>query len=68
MTIEENVKSVLANKDKIFIDDPQKLLEFIEELKKDGLLSKKEYDLPLMDTVGRSLYRESSIDKVTNSK
>ena len=38
-------------------DDLARLQEFYLEMTRKGLVRKKEYDLPLVDTIGRGLYR-----------
>jgi len=60
MAIKERIEKAL-DKNRVFIDtDPRKLGAFVEDLKNSGLVVKKEYDLPPLDTVGRQLYREKS--------
>jgi len=60
MAITERIKRVLDKHNKEVDTDPRKLGEFLEELKNNGLVVKKEYDLPPLDTVGRRIYRENS--------
>jgi len=58
MAIEKKIEKAL-DKNRVFIDsDPRKLGEFVEDLKNSGLLAKKDYDLPPLDTIGKQLYRE----------
>ena len=60
MAIKERIEKAL-DKNRVFIDtDPRKLGAFVEDLKNSGLVIKKEYDLPPLDTVGRQIYREKS--------
>lgn len=60
MAIKERIEEAL-DKNRVFIDtDPRKLGAFVEDLKNSGLVIKKEYDLPPLDTVGRQIYREKS--------
>lgn len=60
MAIRKRIEKAL-DKNRVFIDtDPRKLGAFIEDLKSSGLVVKKEYDLPPLDTVGRQIYREKS--------
>jgi len=60
MAIKERIEEAL-DKNRVFIDmDPRKLGAFVEDLKNSGLVVKKEYDLPPLDTVGRRIYREKS--------
>ncbi|MGA2679204.1 MAG: hypothetical protein ABSF37_07880 [Sedimentisphaerales bacterium] len=59
MTIKEKIEKALAGNKRMSAKDPQKLSEFVEELRREGLLVKKEYDLPLLDTVGRQFYQQS---------
>jgi hypothetical protein len=42
------------------IDDFVRLSAFYDEMKRLGLIRKNEYDLPLIDTVGRTLYSRSA--------
>ncbi len=58
MHIKDRIEKTLAKNKSLISEDPQKLSDFIEELKKDGVLIKKQYDLPPLDTVGRHLYQE----------
>jgi hypothetical protein len=58
MAIKEKIEKALAKNKRIAAEDPQKLSEFIEELRKEGLLIKKQYDLPPLDMIGRQLYKE----------
>lgn len=37
-----------------------RLTEFYDRMKSLGLVRKREYDLPLIDTIGRSLYHRAS--------
>ncbi len=61
MTLREQVEQTLSEEREITKrPDFQKLNDFYEEMKKEGVALKKEYDLPPMDTIGRSLYREVS--------
>jgi hypothetical protein len=41
-------------------DDFIRLSAFYDEMKRLGMNKKHEYDLPLIDTVGRTLYRGSA--------
>ncbi len=60
MAIEKEIEKALDN-NRAFVDsDPRKLNDFLKDLKNSGLLVKKEYDLPPLDTVGKQLYREKS--------
>ena len=60
MAIKKKIEKAL-DKNRAFIDsDPRKLSAFVEDLKNSGLVIKKEYDLPPLDTVGRQMYREKS--------
>lgn len=58
MHIKDRIEKTLVKNRRLIIEDPQKLSDFIEELKKDGVLIKKQYDFPPLDTVGRHLYQE----------
>jgi hypothetical protein len=55
-TIEDMKSSYESQKD--FVE----LRNFYEEMNQKGLVVKKEYDMPLLDTVGRTIYR-SNLDK-----
>ena len=58
MTIEEKMKQVLADNPRpTTTPDFERLREFYEEKKKEGLVRKQEYTLPPMDTVGRTSCR-----------
>lgn len=59
MSIKARIEKTLRESKRLIIEDPQKVSDFIEELNKEGILIKKQYDLPPLDTVGRSLYREN---------
>ena len=59
MAITEQIKAVLNKNKKLIEEDPQKLGDFVEELRREGLLIKKQYDLPPLDMVGRQLYQEN---------
>ncbi len=39
-------------------DELARLTEFYDRMKSLGLVRKREYDLPLIDTIGRSLYSQ----------
>ena len=52
--------------------DFQNLRDFYDQMKKEGLVIKQEYTLPLVDTIGRSLLQPARIpsadkDSETNS-
>ena len=49
MTIEEKMKQVLAEQAGPTNPDFERLREFYEEKKKEGLIRKQEYTLPLID-------------------
>ncbi len=66
MAIKERIEKTLNENKKLIIEDPQKLSDFIEELKKEGVLIKKQYDLPPLDTVGRYLYQEIILSPYQN--
>jgi len=60
MAIKERIENTLE-KNRVFIDtDPRKLGAFVEELRNSGLVVKKEYDLPPLDTIGRRIYRDKN--------
>ena len=59
MTIEEKMKQVLAEHAGPTNPDFERLREFYEKKKSEGLVRKQEYTLPPMDTVGRTSCRWS---------
>jgi hypothetical protein len=59
MTIEEKMNQVLARNAGPANPDFERLREFYEEKRKEGLIRKQEYTLPPMDTVGRTSCRWS---------
>ena len=65
MTIEKKMKEVLAQPNPSGPDNPefQRLREFYEQKKKEGVVKKQEYDLPPLDTIGRSLYNRYQDEK-----
>jgi hypothetical protein len=69
MTIEEKMKEVLAQSGQKGLDSPdfQRLREFYEEKKKEGVVKKQEYTIPPIDTVGRIFYTRCH-DKEEESK
>jgi len=54
MTIQEKMKQVLAQPARPASPDFERLRDFYEEKKREGLIRKQEYTLPPMDTVGRT--------------
>ncbi len=61
MTIKERIEKVVSNKESGKQPDANKLGDFYEQMKREGAVLKKQYDLPPLDTVGRSLYQEPSV-------
>jgi hypothetical protein len=61
MTIEEKMKQVLEKYSGPDSPDFQRLRDFYEEKKKEGLVRKQEYNIPPLDTVGRALYRKRQV-------
>ncbi len=59
MTIEENMRKAIAEHEQSANPDFDRLREFYEEKKREGLIRKQEYTLPPMDTVGRTSFRWS---------
>lgn len=53
------LQKTLAEKEKDFSSDPdyQRLRDFYEEMKRQGLVKKQEYSLPPLDTTGQGLYQ-----------
>lgn len=61
MTLRERVERTISEEREITKHPNfKRLSNFYEEMKKEGVALKQEYDLPSMDTVGRELYREVS--------
>lgn len=56
MTVQERIEKALAKKAKH--PDFQKLAEFYEQMRQAGLVLKKPYELPSLDTIGREFYKE----------
>jgi hypothetical protein len=57
MTIEEKMKQVLSDDARPSTPEFDRLRDFYEEKKKEGLIRKQEYTLPPMDTIGRTSCR-----------
>jgi len=55
LTIEEKMKDALEKYGGPDSPDFQRLRDFYEEKKKEGLVRKQEYNIPPIDTVGRVL-------------
>ncbi len=62
MSIEEKVKQALAGSEGPKGPDFQRLRDFYEEKKKEGVIKKQEYTIPPMDTIGRVLYTTRNKD------
>ncbi len=58
MTIAERIKRALSDKDITERSDYKMLSEFYEEMKREGVVLKRSYDLPQLDTIGRGAYQE----------
>lgn len=58
MTIEDKMKEALVQSDLKGPDNPefQRLREFYEEKKREGVVKRQEYTLPPLDTIGRIFY------------
>lgn len=58
MTISEELQKTIHENGQKFADQPsfQELREFYAEMQSKGLVIKKNYDLPQLDTIGRSAY------------
>jgi hypothetical protein len=66
MSIETNVKQVLANEENRAKDvDFQNLRDFYEQAKKEGIAVKPEYTLPQLDSIGRRFY---AVQKATSEQ
>lgn len=59
MTLVEKVKEALAKAQPShgMSDDLRRLSEFNAEMKRLGIAKQQEYNLPLLDTIGRSVHR-----------
>ena len=59
MTLVEKVKDALAQAQpgQGMTDDLRRLSEFNAEMKRLGIAKQQEYNLPLLDTIGRSAHR-----------
>lgn len=53
------LQKTIAEKEQGFSSDPefQRLRDFYEEMKRQGLVKKQEYSLPPLDTTGQGLYQ-----------
>ena len=53
------IQKVIAEKERDFGTNPEfvKLREFYEDMKRQGIASKREYSLPPLDTIGQELFR-----------
>lgn len=60
MDIKEKIEKTLDKNKRLITEDPQKLSDFVAQMQKEGLLIKKQYDLPPLDTIGRQLYQENA--------
>jgi len=56
MSIEEEVKRALAENERQNNPAFQHLRDFYEQKKMEGVVTRQEYTLPPMDTLGRSLH------------
>ena len=58
MKIAEELQKTIHENGQKFADQPsfQELSKFYAEMKSKGLVIKKNYDLPQLDTIGRSAY------------
>lgn len=58
MSLTDQIQEALAKEEAARGKNPnfQNLRDFYEEMKKEGIATKQEYTLPLVDTVGRYLY------------
>ena len=65
MTIEKKMEEVLAQPNSHGPDNPefQRLREFYEQKKREGVVRRQEYDLPPLDTIGRTLYTRCRDEK-----
>jgi hypothetical protein len=57
MSTTDDLQRVLAEFDKLVEHDSdlRKLRDFYEDAKRDGIAKRPEYDLPQLDTIGRTL-------------
>jgi hypothetical protein len=63
MSIEDKMKQALAGSEGPQNPDFQRLRDFYEEKKKEGVIKKQEYTIPPMDTIGRVLYTARTEDE-----
>lgn len=59
MTMVERLEAVLAAREEKFLQDPgyKDLRTFYEEMVRQGIAKRNTYELPQLDTVGRTLSR-----------
>lgn len=62
MTIAERLETVIAERQAAFLQEPgyKELQTFYEEMVRQGIAKKNKYELPQLDTVGRTLTRVPS--------
>ncbi len=65
MTLTESVQRVLVEDEQKFAEREEfrNLQEFYTEMQKRGIALKHEYDLPALDTIGRTMYSIASPPK-----
>jgi hypothetical protein len=58
-TIDERVEAALSELERERDADPQflRVRDLIRDMRERGLLRKREYDIPLIDTIGRTAFR-----------
>lgn len=61
--LSEKLQEIIAKEEKKNSHDKQfeKLDQFVDEMKKSGLIKKPDYTLPMVDTIGKTYY--SSINR-----
>ena len=59
MSTHENVIDILRKKGKTYADNPdyQKRFEHYQDLLKRGLIKKRKYEIPPIDTIGKRQYQ-----------
>ncbi len=68
MTLEERIQRALAEDREITkTSDFKNLHDFYEEMKKQGVAIKKEYNLPPLDTVGHRLH-QTAVSKTSRRR
>lgn len=51
------LKKILSSRRILNKEDRENLTNFFKEMQKEGLIIKKDYDLPPLDTIGSEIYQ-----------